>query len=169
MVAAAVTMVAFMGLATLQVLALRSADSAMSRSQATSLAYEMIDRMRLNRGAPGSARSALGGGYDGVTLCQAEARHPQDNRDCRIEAEATLIGTDHATVDLKDWWHALGSAKLGYWYAGILRNQDRFLVAIQWDDTRAEEVAPNAPAQRDSCLGGQMPHTMQQVCVMTQL
>ena len=169
LVTAAVTIVAFTGLATLQMLALCAASSALERSQATALAYDVIDRLRLNRGANGVSDTALGGGYDGKTLCKADSRHPDDTRPCTYERDTDFNGTETVTLDLREWWRAVDAAQLTSWYAGILRTDERFLVSVQWDDTRAEAVPDGAPALKASCLGVDMPTTMQEVCVETQL
>jgi type IV pilus assembly protein PilV len=169
LVTAAVTMVAFTGLATLQVLALRAADSTLERAQATALAYDVIDRLRLNRGSAGIALTALGGGYDGATLCDSTSRHAHDPRTCSFDALTDLTAGDRVTLDLRQWWQTLEGSKLANWYAGVQRTGDMFLVSVQWDDSRAENLAPSATALRTSCLGGQMPNAMQEICVMTQL
>jgi len=169
MVTVAVTLLAFTGLASLQILALRSADSALERAQATELAYEMIDRMRLNRGTQAEARTALGGGYDGITLCNGSDRNADDGRQCTHTEAASLTDTDNATTDLRAWWQAIDGATLPHWYAGIRQNGDVFLVSVQWDDERAATNPQQAGTSRSSCLGEDMPGTMEEVCVMTQL
>lgn len=168
LVTTAVTLVAFTGLATLQMLALRSADSALDRARAAELAYEMIDRMRLNRGDSLVDTSALGGGYDNITLCDANNRNADDSRACTHESTANLAGLDNVDTDLREWWQAIDSAELPHWYAGIQRNNEIFLVAVQWDDTRAMGDPQAAPAH-GSCLGPDMPGTMEEICIMTQL
>ena len=107
-----VTMIALTGLATLQVLALRAANSSLQRSQATALAYEIIDRMRLNRGAGGLTDTALGGGYDERTLCNANARRADDTQTCRVSALVTLTGTDSVAIDLRAWWTSINNSGL---------------------------------------------------------
>lgn len=169
LVTTAVTIVAFTGLATLQMLALRSADSAMERSQATALAYELIDRMRLNRGENGWSDTALGGGYDDMTLCDSEARHPDDSRSCSFDDQEDFNDDDNVTQDLGEWWNTIDRAGLTNWYAGIQRTEDRFLVSVQWDDSRAEGATTGESNLRESCLGVDMPINMQEICVMTQL
>lgn len=169
LVTTAVTVVAFVGLVTVQVLALRAADSARYRSQATGLAYDMIDQLRLNRGADGTATSALGGGYDDATLCNSSARHAADSRNCQFDTLADLTGTQAVTLDLKGWWMAIDSAGLPNWYAMIQREGRLFRIAVQWDDERTEGNLVDPGETRASCLGHQMPASMQEVCVRTQL
>lgn len=168
LVTTAVTVVAFTGLASLQVMALRSAGSALDRARATELAYEMIDRMRLNRGALGQAQTALGGGYDDITLCDASNRSADDARQCTHDGVADLNNPGNVTTDIRQWWQAIDAAELTSWYAGIQRSNNVFLVAVQWDDAHATGDA-DAGTTRESCLGNDMPGTMEEICVMTQL
>ncbi len=58
LITAVILAIGLLGLAALQTAALRSNDGAYMRSQATILAYDMLDRMRANREA------ALAGDYD---------------------------------------------------------------------------------------------------------
>ncbi len=169
LVTTAVTVVAFIGLVTVQVLTLRAADSVRYRSQATGLAYDIVDQLRLNRGADGSANTALGGGYDDATLCNGSARHSADSRNCQYDALADLTGTQAVTLDLKGWWMAIDGAGLPNWYAMIQREGRLFRIAVQWDDDRTEGNLVDPGETRASCLGHQMPASMQEVCVRTQL
>lgn len=165
LITAAVTLVAFAGLVTAQMLALRAASSSLERSQATAVAYELVDRMRLNRGENGIADTALGGGYDDRTLCNINARLPQDTRACNINSLSSLTGNDYISVDLRAWWSAINASGLPYWFAGVIRDQATVTVSVQWDDSRAQDAA----GTKNSCLGAAMPASMQEVCVMTQL
>jgi len=168
LVTTAVTVVAFTGLVTLQLLSLRTADSALQRSRATEMAYELIDRMRLNRGAPGRVETALGGGYDDVTLCNAGQRRPDDTRPCTYGGLADLNNPDKVSEGLRQWWRTVDAAGLKSWYAGVERSEDVFTIAVQWDDSHAEQD-DQIGLTRTSCLGGDMPRAMQEICLMTQL
>lgn len=169
LIAATIAMIAITGLATLQILSLRAATSALQRSQATALAYEMLDRLRLNRGESGRTGTALAGSYDGLTLCHSGQRAAGDNQSCGIGAANSVTGTDIVALDLRDWWSALDTSGLPNWYAGILRTTDIFTVAVQWDNARAADAAEGTATPRTSCLGSQLPDTAEEVCVMTQL
>ena len=189
LVTAAVTMVALAGLVTLQILAVRAAGSSLQRSQATSLAYEMSDRLRLNKGETQIAGTALGGSYDNVTLCDIATRHAADERGCAISARNTATLTDPVAIDLRDWWNAIASAGLPNWYAGIVRDpsSDIVTVAVQWDEQRGEDdlrPADDTGAEseeseegeegagseaKSSCLGGTMPSSMQEICLSSEL
>jgi len=164
-----VTMIALTGLATLQMLALRAANSSLQRSQATALAYEIIDRMRLNRGASGLTDTALGGGYDNMTFCNTTARRADDTQTCGVGTLTSLTGTDSVAIDLRAWWTSIDHSGLPNWYAAISRANRTFTVSVQWDDGRTEDNGDNFVTDGTSCLGAAMPTAMQEVCVLTQL
>jgi type IV pilus assembly protein PilV len=169
LIAATVTIVAFTALATAQMLTLRAADSTLERTQATALTYDMMDRMRLNRGESGLTLTALGGGYDNYVLCDKQSRNTADNRTCNVGSLAALTANNAVTADLAAWWSALAASGLPHWLAGIARTGSVFTVTVQWDDARAESAGEHATGTASSCLGDTMPSTMQQICVMTQL
>ncbi len=161
LITTAVTLVAFTGLASLQILSLRAAESALQRSQATELAYGMIDRLRLNRGAPGSPTTALGGAYDDESICA------NSDRGCTRDNDFTP--TDTATTGLREWRQEANALGLNDWFAGIEREGDLFRVAVQWDDARAEGDSSSADADHASCLGGNLGPSTQEICLVTQL
>lgn len=172
LITTAVTVIAFVGMVSLQMLALRAAGSALCRSQATALVYEMIDRLRLNRGGDGFNDTAFGGGYDDATLCRGAARHPYSGFTCElISATQSLSRANPVTDDLHAWWSAIDAADLPGWYAMIQRDGELFRVVIQWYDARAEGRLATAGSTTVSCLGSTMvmPGTMQEVCMRTQL
>lgn len=162
LITTAVTVVAFTGLASLQVLSVRAADSALERTQATALSYEMIDRLRVNRGSPGDPNTALGGAYDGESVCDQSDK-------CARSSAGDFSGTDMVTLGLRYWWKDANALGLSGWYAGIERSGDIFRVAVQWDDSRAEGDTSSAGTSHESCLGGELGASTQEVCVMTQL
>ena len=173
LVTTAVTLVAFTGLATLQIQSLRATSSSLERSGATALAYEIVDRMRLNRGENGLTDTALGGGYDDLSFCNYNARHPQDQRTCVVDREGQPSGgtylSAYLSADLRALWSTINSIGLPHWYVAIDRTLTVFTVSVQWDDTRAQDTTSNEAAARDSCVGTPMPASMQEVCVMTRL
>ena len=169
LITAGVTLIAFVGLATVQMLGLRAATSSFERSQATVLAYDIVDRMRLNRenkSSPGD--SALGGGYDNARLC---------GKTCSVGSAITSPtgfsnpDTPTANSNLSAWWNAIDRSGLPNWFAGIahLPQQTVFTVSVQWDDARAENGSDDQEATRPSCLGTDLSASTQEVCVMTQL
>ena len=111
--------IGLLGLAGLQTTALRSNHSALLRSQATVLAYDIADRLRANRTA------ALDGGYD-------------------IDLEDTLTGTSMVAADIIAWKGNLAAMlPLGDGAIERVRNGDRttFTIVVQWDDSRGEDPA----------------------------
>ena len=111
----AVTVVAFAGLATLQVLSLRAADSALERTQATTLASEMIERMRANRGDKDSGQVRPWRAYHNKTLCRpGVATCSNSEVNCSEDPP-----TDSVQRDLEALWCALDQAGMPNWYAAI--------------------------------------------------
>jgi type IV pilus assembly protein PilV len=158
LVTTVVTLVALAGLATLQVLSLRAADSSLERTQATTLAAEMVERMRANRDA------ALKGDYNAKTLCHGDETCSVSTVDCSEDPP-----TDVVLRDLEALWCGLDQAGMPNWYAAIQGSGEPSLVAVRWDDTRAEAQGSATAADRDSCLGDTIPDGRQEVCVATQL
>ncbi|MEA3277712.1 MAG: type IV pilus modification protein PilV [Pseudomonadota bacterium] len=171
LIALIVLSVGLSGLASLILIGLKTNDSAMLRTQANTLAYDIVDRMRANRGRAGLGATAIGGGYNNVSLCNSSQRHPSDGRSC--DDSGAFTGTSMATTDLSRWWTALDDAALWNWYARIERLAgNRFVVAVQWDDSRAkpdEEV--KSTDTKAACYDAQasIPAQMEQVCMTTQL
>ena len=124
MVAVVVLAIGLLGLAGLQATSLRFNSSAYFRSQATNLAYDMADRMRVNR------QATLGGAYDPEDF---ESPPPA----CAVgvvDPTATL-----AEQDIQAWRNSLGCT-LPLGTGSIARNGDVFTITIQWDDSRGEAV-----------------------------
>ncbi len=169
MVVAVVIIVGLAGLATLQVSGLRAVQSTFERSEATGLVYEMVDRLRANRGNLGEPTSALGGAYDDALLCQTGARHPNDDRDCNRDDVGDFVGASLATLDLLAWWQNLSASSLPHWYAGIRQDNRVFTVAVQWDDVRAAQDLADSNQTKTSCLGDAMPIQLQEVCMSSEL
>ncbi len=159
LVTTAVTLVAFAGLATLQVLSLRAADSALERTQAATLATKMVERMRANRDA------AVKGAYNAKTLCDGDETCSDSAVDCSEDPP-----TDPVQRDLEALWCALDQAGLPNWYVAIEAPAgEPSRVAVRWDDTRAEAQGSATALYRPSCLGGAIPPGQQEFCVATQL
>ena len=108
--------IGLLGLAGLQSTALRSNHSALLRSQATVLAYDIADRIRANRTA------ALNGDYV-------------------VNLEGTLTGSSMVAADVSGWKGNLAAVlPEGDGAIAHQRNGDRhtFTITVQWDDTRGE-------------------------------
>lgn len=96
MVAILVLSIGLLGLAGLQVTSLRNSTSAAERTQATFLAYDIIERMRANKDAAeaGSYDTTLNTAPSGTTNCQSSG--------------AACSAADMATFDLNQWKCLLG-------------------------------------------------------------
>lgn len=122
LVALLVLSIGLLGLASLQATTSRYNYSAFLRSQATSLAYDMADRMRANRD------EALAGSYDVSTF-------PSTAPVCGVVA-----GSDVAARDISGWQSAL-ACSLPDGIGRIVRNGNTVTIGVRWDDSRGEEAA----------------------------
>ena len=119
MVAVVVLAIGLLGLAGLQATSLRFNNSAYHRSQATNLAYDMADRMRVNR------QAALNGDYN-IAI-----------------TDTAPTGTALADVDRAEWRTALANTlPLGTGSIARTAGTNVFKITVQWDDSRGEAVAP---------------------------
>jgi type IV pilus assembly protein PilV len=141
LIALLVLSIGLLGIGKLVMLSARANDSAYMRSQATALAYTILDAMRANRGEAliGTYDVALGAGPGAVTCTAA----------------APCNSTVQAQNDLNLWKSALTAAlPLGDGSVttavvpdpttGIL-NLTAF-VTVQWNDTVAQQVLGGPPA-----------------------
>lgn len=117
LVAMLVLSVGLLGLAGMQMTALKSNQSAYYRSQATVLAYDIIDRMRANR------TQALNGVYD-IAL-KNETCNP------KIAPSGTL-----AQKDVAEWLNSLSCLLSADARGSVVRNDRVFTVSIEWNDNR---------------------------------
>ena len=134
--------IGFLGLAGLQLTALQQNTSAYERSQATMLAYDIIDRMRANRGAVtgGNYTTAIG---DAPTASSCKG------------TGANCAASDMAAYDINLWKCSLGfpgkaqDCQDDHGIVGKLANGDGSIsiagdivtITIQWEDQRAQETA----------------------------
>jgi type IV pilus assembly protein PilV len=139
LVALAILSIGLLGIGKMLLNASRANDSAYLRSEATALAYQILDAMRANR------ISATGGAY---TIALATPA-PNPGVDC--SAAACTTATTLAAYDLYQWKQislpaALGPAALGSvlvvpvvdGLSGATLNQ--VTVTVQWDDTVAQQA-----------------------------
>jgi type IV pilus assembly protein PilV len=115
LVAIVILSVGLLGLAGLQANGLQANHGAYLRSQASILAYDMIDAMRANRAA------ARAGNYD-------------------VAIGASVAGASIAAQDVTTWKAGLAAALPagdGAIARGAAPATDRITITIQWDDTRA--------------------------------
>ncbi len=113
LVAALILAIGLLSVAMLQIIGLRNTDSAAFYSQATTLATEVMDRMRINRS------SALAGSYD-IAIGTAASGSSIEDTD--------LIG-----------WKADIAARLPSGDGGVdcTTTAGLCVVTVQWDDSRA--------------------------------
>lgn len=123
LIAVLVLALGLLGLAALQSTGLRSNHSAYMRSQATVLAYDIIDRMRSNKAAADT------GSYD-LALAASPPPSPPDciNNPC---STAQL-----ATYDLNSWIQRLSTA-LPLGDGQVARAAGVVTVTVAWDDNRS--------------------------------
>lgn len=119
MVALVILAVGLLGIAGLQLASLQNNHSAALRSQAVTLCYDALDRMRANRNA-----ANLG---DYTTAF----------------ADAAPTGTTIAEQDLREWKLTVGALPSG---AGAINSAAvggrlLFTVTVQWDDSRGAKAA----------------------------
>lgn len=118
LIALVVMSVGLLGLASLQTNTLAFNRDAYLRSQATALAYDIIDRMRANRDA-----AVNGGAYDVPAMANPA---PVCN--------AAVPTTPVATADIAGWRRALACALPGG-NGSIDTNGPEVTVTVQWADT----------------------------------
>jgi type IV pilus assembly protein PilV len=109
--------IGLLSLAALQIATLKNNHSALSRFEATTLAYEILDRMRANR------TPALNGAYN-----------------IALGAGAPPACASIATCDLRDWLGALGSA-LPAGAGEIVVNGAVATVSVQWLENWDRDLA----------------------------
>ncbi|MCQ4313670.1 type IV pilus modification protein PilV [Stutzerimonas sp. VN223-3] len=124
LVAMLILSVGLLGLAGMQMTALQSNQSAYYRSQATVLAYDVIDRMRANRS------DALNGVYD-IAL-KNEACDPD------LDPSGTL-----AQRDVAEWLNSLSCLLSADARGSVVRNGRLFTISIEWNDNRGRIDAEN--------------------------
>lgn len=113
MIALVILSIGLLGLAGLQGTGLRTNHEAYLRSQATLLAYDIVERMRANR------EPALGGDYV-------------------IAIGATPSGPSVADTDLIEWRAMLSEALPSGTGAVTTASDGTVVVTVQWDDSRGE-------------------------------
>ena len=120
----AVVLLAFgmLGIAALQMAALRSSQSSLQRSQATISTYAILDAMRANRD------EARVGRYNLTT------------KTCAVPDTGTL-----AQNDLAEWMGSLKQVLGASACAKILCDNDKCEIEVSWTDTRAKAGEPTPP------------------------
>ncbi len=124
LIAVVVLSIGLLGIASLQAFGQRSNHSAYLRSQATALAYDMIDRIRAN------TAGLLNGNYNAIDTTAG----PYSNPGCD---SITCSSSQMAQYDMYDWQQELatqlpaGNGKVtGAGHGSV------FTVTVMWDDER---------------------------------
>jgi len=119
LVAIIVLSIGLLGLAGLQASGMRVGQSSIHRSQAAQLAYDMVDRIRVNAPHATLYSHAL---VDALPNCSAAPARAEDVAPC----------------DLRDWRLRLQSLPSGRGSVAVDGNE--VTIAVQWDDTRGAGV-----------------------------
>ena len=129
LIAIVILAVGLLGVASLQTNGVRSNHSAYLRSQATVLAYEIIDKMRANRDRD---KDKLDGLSSYITDFDNTISSPPD---CRSSScgEADMIASD-----LAEWKSSLQTLPSGSGAVAIDVDEDVVIaeISVRWDDTR---------------------------------
>lgn len=125
--------IGLLGLASLMVDGVRNNQSAYLRTQASLLAYDMADRIRVN------SAQAESGAYDDFTTVGASKNVPA----C-VSAAAGCPPADLVNVDKAEWTGQIAGADDGIVLlpAGIgviERDDDVFVIRVSWQETRWDE------------------------------
>ena len=133
LVAALVLAIGILGLATTMLLGLKSDQSAYFRSQASAIAYDMADRIRLNRDA------ADAGDYDDIDTDDTAPGDPN----CE-SGTSGCTSAQQVDIDTREWaWNfvkvdgaATGySPKLPNGRGQVTRDaDDRYVITISWSE-----------------------------------
>ncbi|MGB2942523.1 MAG: type IV pilus modification protein PilV [Candidatus Macondimonas sp.] len=126
--------VGLLGVAGLQISGLRYHQGAYMRGQATSLLYDMTDRMRINPQGVGA------GSYNAITINTTtsgwQSSLPADP-DC---AANNCTPANQAALDIRQWGLALG--QLPRAVGTVTRNGLIFTLTITWQDLDSNAEAP---------------------------
>lgn len=101
--------IGLLGLASLQTLSVKRANSSAQRIEALNLSYDLLDRMRINRA------QAIGGRYN-------------------IAFGDSAAGDEIAEADLQDWKMALSEA-LPDGDGQVLVESERVTISVRWTET----------------------------------
>lgn len=125
LVAMVVLAIGLLGLAGLQTTAIQFTNSAYFRSQATSLAYDIADRMRTNR------QVAISGDYD-----------PENFEDPPPACAVVALAGTVAQQDIQAWRNALAcTLPLGTGSITRTAGTNVYTIVVRWDDSRGQQPA----------------------------
>ncbi len=136
MVALVVLAVGLLGMASLMVRSQQSNEGAYSRSQATILAYDIVERMRANK-MPASAQETRKVSYATQASAYALASLPT----CATPASGQpAAGSAQAAQDLAQWCQQVRVSlpNVDSANTSISRSGNTYTVTIQWQDATAD-------------------------------
>jgi len=156
LVAMAVLSVGLLGLASLQMMALRSNSSALFHTQATNLSYLIIDSMKANR------QAALNGDYTTSLTSVASTA-------CITSTSpAPLLGSI-AQQDTQVWCNTL-ACTLPQGTGSILVNGSVVTITLQWEQATGQVTTLSSPVGCGGVSLGQISgQTLQQISMMSNL
>lgn len=135
LVAMLVLSIGLLGLAGLMASSMRNNQSAYHSTQATWLAYDILDRMRANR------QGALAGNYNGAALGNP------------ANCLAAVAGGAIATQDINNWKNMIACAlPEGDGSITVTPANRRVSITIQWNDSRATNGLANQQLTVESQL-----------------
>jgi len=123
LIALLVLAVGLLGMASLMMTSMKSNQSAATRSQASWLAYDIIERMRLNSDAAGSYLIAAATASPADPNCKAAGCSPNNV----------------AILDLREWKMQLDQAGLT---GSVTRPDNAYTVSIFWEEDSSTACAP---------------------------
>ncbi|MBD9426803.1 type IV pilus modification protein PilV [Pseudomonas sp. PDM15] len=137
MIAVVILAVGLLGLASLMVRSQQSNESAYARSQASLMAYDIIDRMRANKVAYSSTELRK------VSYATQNNAYALDElpTPCGTPASGNqAAGSAQATQDIRQWCNGLTASLPGLVPGGtsIVRSGNRYTVRIQWQEPSSD-------------------------------
>ena len=135
MVTVVILSLGLLGLAAMQLSALKNSHGAQLRNQATTLAYEIGERIRSNRAAAMDDHYTIAAGESAATTPDCESQ--------------ICVSNEMAAYDLNQWKGAL-ALQLPSGDGAIVRSGDLLTVSIFWDELRNQAAGtgcdPDNPA-----------------------
>lgn len=125
LIALVILAIGLLGMASLMLISMKSNQSAYQRSQANWLAYDIVERMRLNRGLATSGNSYV------ITAATATPGDPG----CKAGG---CTAANVASLDILEWKNQLAQAGVS---GTVARNGTAYTVTISWQ----EDSSPACP------------------------
>lgn len=125
LVALLVLSIGLLGLAMLQVQGMRANSDAYLRTQATIIAYDLIDRMRINNVAAQTGAYTASAAPIGVTNCETTG--------------GCQLATDRAKWDLVNWYGELANTLPGYQATVSAPSGNKITITISWTQRNLTE------------------------------